>query len=157
MSKNRRHTDIPELGWADFLAVCAHEPILRVQGRVRPGPYGKLVRFNRSVLVDVNSATRTNQGPCVHAERVRWRQSLGIWRPFDIQMCLEWRCLDWVTWKAIGDPNGTWLKVTIEGQSSFGRYEVHGSAVVDRETRERYNYNSYGEALAAAVKIASAA
>ena len=109
MSANRRRvygTDESlsnEISFDRFLKLCRSEPIIRVQGRSAPGR-----RFNRAVLVLTDTATETS----VEVERVRWDRQRGVFELTGQRMRVEWRSLDWVSWTATGDPNGTWLKVT---------------------------------------------
>jgi len=122
MSDNRRRTgneagfDCPEeLSFEQFLARCLASPIVRIQGRAESTTRrrGQLVRFNRSVRVDIGSARINAKGePYVRVERVRWDWRKLKWVRTNRWFTATWRLLDWITWQATGDPNGTWVKVT---------------------------------------------
>lgn len=121
MSANRRRSgdepwvDCPgELTFEQFIERCAARPIVRVQGKVRSATKraGRLVRFNRSVRVLVETAATNAAGhPYVRAERVRWDWREERFVPTGRYHTLTWAQLDWVTWQVTGDPNGTWIKV----------------------------------------------
>lgn len=127
MSENRRHVYADgevdnELTFEGFLDLCRTAAIVRVQGKVesKTKAKGRLVRFNRAVLVypdSVRFGKRTDE-PYVIAERVRWSPKEGIFVLTGVKMRLTWRLLDWVSWTATGDPNGTWLKVTEIGDAA---------------------------------------
>lgn len=151
MSASRRHTDVVELGWADFYAACTHDPIARVQGRL---PNGK--RFNRALRVLTLKSGITPGGPTVEAARVKWWSKGGIWIDTGETMLLEWKYVDWVTWKARNDPNGTWMKVTAKGRSNFGHFEVRGNSVVDTRDRSVVHHVNRGLAVIAAGRLAQA-
>lgn len=114
MSANRQHTEKDErISWGQFLMKCESEPICRVQGK-RSGATrerGRLVRFNRAVRVHVHTASMSDEGPSVHVNRVRWDWRKKRWIDLDQEFDVLWKNLDWVTWKATGDPNYTWKKV----------------------------------------------
>jgi len=114
MSANRQGTENPQMiYWEKFLEVCTRTPICRVQGKVAGETQweGRLVRYNRSVEVRVHTAQGEGSSRCVHAERVRWDWRKQRFVYLGERMLLRWVELDWVTWKACGDPNYTWRKV----------------------------------------------
>ncbi len=122
-SGNAPGIDCPtEITFDQFITACAHDGcIVRAQGKIEDATKarGRLVRFNRSVLVDVTTADFNADGnPYVIATRVRWNwraeQYDIVYRPDGTPWThtLTWTQLDYVTWKASGDPNGTWIKVT---------------------------------------------
>lgn len=122
MSENRRTTgnlpgiDCPgEITFAEFLEIAqANGGIMRVQGKVedRTKKRGRLVRFNRSVLVLGDTAATNRQGhPYVKVERVRWNWRKQCFAKTGKVFTVTWRLLDWVTTQACNDPNGTWMKV----------------------------------------------
>lgn len=122
MSANRRRSgdvaghDCPdEVTFSQFIELCGCDPIVRVQGKQRDPTRarGALVRFNRAVRVHTNTAT----GGVVHATRVEWNWRTQSWdlkldkNGAPMMMIVTWSDLDWVTWTATGDPNGSWIKV----------------------------------------------
>jgi hypothetical protein len=151
MSSNRRHTDVNELGWLDLMAACAQEPILRVQGRICVPNEGRMKRYNRSVRIHPETSTK-GKNPTVQATRVRWSKKLAIWLDTDETMTLEWNTVDWLSWKATGDPNGTWCKVTTTGKAVFGHLEVRDASVYDTTTEVARLYPNRGLAVIAAIR-----
>jgi hypothetical protein len=115
MSADRRETQrVPEITFAEFLDICRIGCAVRIQGKVESATKasGRLVRFNRAVLVDAESVRTTAAGhPTVRAERLQ-RTRDGGWRRTGVFMTVSWKLLDWFTPQAGGDPNGTWVKVT---------------------------------------------
>jgi len=101
------------IGWEDFVEWCRTAPVCRVQGKRTEATRGagRLVRYNRAVRVLVHTAEGEGARRRVHAVRVRWDWRRRVWVDLDERMVLQWHELDWVTWKAAGDPNFTWLKV----------------------------------------------
>ena len=144
MSANRRHTDVPELGFADLADACSRNPILRLQGRVHTMGF-RMKRFNRAVRF-----ISLDDDETMTVERVKRDRKTGQWHPTGQFMTIRWDRLDWITWHASGDPNGTWMKVTAVGEANFGRWEVRGTGVLDRETNVYELFADRAEALLAA-------
>ena len=126
MSANRLRSgndvgiDCPdEIDFSDLIAASRANAIWRVQGKVEDATKasGRLVRFNRSVRILPETATITNRGPTVIAERIRWNWRAGRFDTMldanktPIRVTLEWAQLDWATRVATGDPNGAWTKI----------------------------------------------
>ena len=155
MSNNRRHTEVNELGWLDLMAACVEAPVLRVQGRVAVPNEGRMKRFNRALRIHPETAT-SGRNPTVLATRVKWDKKLGIWVDLDEQMTLEWATVDWLSWRASGDPNGTWCKVTVTGKAVFGHLEVRDATVYDINTGVQRHYSNRGLAVIAAIHQMSA-
>lgn len=155
MSSNRRHTEVNELGWADLMAACSEAPILRVQGRVAAPNQGRMKRFNRALRIHPETST-SGSNPTVQATRVKWNKKLGIWIDLDEVMTLEWTTVDWLSWRATGDPNGTWCKVTVTGKAVFGHLEVRDSMVYDTVADITRHYPNRGLAVIAAIRQMSA-
>jgi len=126
MSYNRRRTgewpgiDCPEeLTFVEFLQRTDDNPIVRVQGKVfkRTKESGRLVRFNLAVRVLSDTEMVNEHGVGVLAERVRWNWRAEKWETIiedgsPVIVTVTWAQLDYVSWVASGDPNGTWIKVT---------------------------------------------
>lgn len=129
MSDNRRRSgnepgrDCPtEVTFRQFMAlVNSGLTILRVQGKIEDATKakGRLVRFNRSVRIKPDTFAYNADGdPYVVAQRIRWDWRSGCFvdllredgTPWE--HTLTWSQLDYITWQACGDPNGTWIKVT---------------------------------------------
>ena len=141
-----------ELGWIDFLAACKESPIVRCQGRVYTrNSDGRMKRFNRALRVIPDTEDKLT----VEAVRVKFSRKLGIWLDTAERMTINWSTLDWVSWKASGDPNGTWAKVTVTGRSNFGYYEVRGSSVVDMRDMSCTHHTNRGLAVIAAMRKVS--
>lgn len=153
MSANRRHTDVIELGWLDFLAASATK-VIRVQGRryssELPGSDGRMKRFNQTFrLMDDHEISPA--GPSVHAMRVRRSRSTGEW--VDVaETTLEWKSVDWISFKPTGDPNGTWLKVTVQDHSRFGEYDLFETRLIGPDGRVQ-TFDDRAEALRAAFAV----
>jgi hypothetical protein len=126
MSENRLRAgntpgvDCPEeLTFSEFLDIASVRPLLRAQGKSHDATraFGRLTRFNRSVRVLVHTADLDMSNPCVTAQRVKWNWRKECYE--DVRhpdgslwmQLLTWSQLDYVTWEASGDPNGTWIKV----------------------------------------------
>ena len=115
MSANRRYSqDVEELTFEGWLEVCSEHPLVRVQGKVERSTKerGRLVRFNRVFLVDVNDVVWAGDHPYVRCRRMRWDRKAKVWRWRGEWHTLAWRLVDWVTWQLGGDPNGSWAKVS---------------------------------------------
>lgn len=161
MSTERRHTDVTELGWLDWLAACALDPIVRVEGKdfEKTKAKGKLVRFNRACLVLPETATNATgllyDRPRVHAEGLR-RLPTGELVPNGNRFEVRWEELDWVSWEPWLDPAGRRAKVTVSGQSSFGTLRVYEDGrLVDTITRKMSHHGTYHAAVLAAMKRGS--
>jgi hypothetical protein len=155
MSAERRHTDVPELGWLDFIAACDEDDLVRVEGHdiEKTHAAGRLVRFNLAVQVMPETARWLHgQPPRVHARRTRRVGDALV--PTDLTVELKWEEVDWVSWEPLANPNGRRLKLTVEGESNFGRLQVwEGGRLVDTVTRRVTDYGSHAKALAAALKL----
>lgn len=156
MSANRRHATAPELGWLDLEAAIdsTDSGVFRAQGRVYTRDF-RTKRFNRAVRFD-GTTTRDGQ-PAMRVQRVRFNRRTGLWADFGETMTLRWDRLDWISFRAAGDPNGTWMKVTVEGQSDFGEYSVdeYGN-LLHFDTGRIWAFGDRAEAVAEAVRRISA-
>lgn len=155
MSSNRRHTEVNELGWLDLMAAANEAPILRVQGRVAVPNQGRMKRFNRALRLHPETV-KMGKNPTVEATRVKWNKKLGIWVDLEETMTLNWATVDWLSWRATGDPNGTWCKVTVTGKARFGHLEVRDAMIYDTLTETTRHYANRGLAVIAAVRQMSA-
>lgn len=110
-----RHVEAFEIGFADFVEQCVDAPVCRVYGRVElaTSETGRLVRFNRCVLVLPGTVCTRDGVPTVDALRLKRRrdESFVTGDPVTIR----WEELRYVTWltDAGRDPNGHWCKVTV--------------------------------------------
>jgi hypothetical protein len=111
-----RHIEAFEIGFDDFVEQCLDAPVCRVYGRVEllTAEVGRLVRFNRTVLVIPQSKRLVDGLPAVDAFRLR-RQRDGSLKTLGM-VTIRWEELRYVTWMtdAGRDPNGHWCKVTVE-------------------------------------------
>ena len=111
-----RHVEAFEIGWDDFVEQCREAPVCRIYGRVElaTSEAGRLVRFNRAVLVRPDTACTHEGSSTVHAVRLK-RTPVG-WIVGD-PILIRWTELRYVTWMTDPgtDPNGHWCKVTVEG------------------------------------------
>lgn len=156
MSANRRHAEAPELGWADLeAALTTTSGVFRAQGRVYTRGF-PLVRFNRAVRLV--RATERGGDPAMVVERVRLDRKTGLWAGTGEEMVLRWDRLDWISFRPAGNPNGTWMKVTVRGESSFGEdWLVDGrNNLIHLPTRRMWAYADRSEAVAEAIRRISA-
>ena len=154
MSSDRRHTDVIELGWADFMTACARDPLVRVEGQdtARTHECGRLVRFNRVVHILVDTARESSVGPRVHALRTRRDGERLVATTTRIEV--RWEELDWVSWDPLRDPAFRRAKVTVTGQSNFGTLRVYEDGrLVDTVQRRVEHYGSYDRAVSAAIRL----
>lgn len=110
-----RHVEAFEIGFDDFVEQCVDAPICRVYGRVElaTSEAGRLVRFNRCVMVLPGTVCTHEGSPTVMAYRVK-RLRGGSFKRGDL-VTIRWEELRYVTWltEAGRDPNGHWCKVTV--------------------------------------------
>ena len=155
MSNDRRHTDIMELGWADFMSACVSDPFVRTEGHdiAKTHDAGRLVRFNLALRVLPETVYHSGAGlPRVHAQRLRRQGDLLI--PTDDLFLVTWEELDWISWVPMLPPSGRRLKLTVTGQSHFGEWQVwEGGRVVHVATRRITDYDSHGAAVAAVLRL----
>lgn len=157
MSANRKHTDVLELGWLDFLAACEADPHVRVEGHdtIATQAKGRLVRFNRAVSVRVETAT-SGKTPRVHADGLRRAGENGdILVPGGPTFTITWDELDWVSWNPTQSADGRRFKITHTGRSNFGTIDLwEGNRLVDRTSGLILGeYANRGLAVAAAIRI----
>jgi hypothetical protein len=153
VSSDRRHTDVIELGWLDFLAACARDPLVRVEGHdvEATANAGRLVRFNLALRVRPDTGTGGSR-PRVHAERLR--RSGDQLLPTGRTIELRWEEVDWVSWEPWRDPSGRRAKVTVTGRSDFGTLRVYEDGrLVDEVTRQISHWGSYDRAVEAAMRL----
>lgn len=156
MSANRKHTAVPELGWADWLRLLQDDPYVRAEGHdhARTHEAGRLVRFNRQVEV----LTSTVDGLTVKARtlrRVGERRDLLV--PTNTIVELNWHELDWVSWEPWRSADGRRFKVTTEGQSTFGEFEVwDDNRVVHLASSRVWDFNDRNAAVSAVVRMITA-
>lgn len=149
MSANRRHTDVSELGFTDMINVANTSPIIRVQG-FTDDTRGK--RFNRAVRI-IPSTFKLGSDPTVMVMRVKWSRKLATYIDTGETMCLRWSRLNWITWKASGEANGTWCKVTAKGRTKFRHIEVRDTSTYNTLTGESVEYANRGLAVIAAMRV----
>lgn len=149
MSANRRHATAPELGWLDLKAAAGTKPF-RAQGRVHTDG-DRVKRFNRAVRI-LDSNRENNGEPVMTVMRVKFVRKLGLWVDTGETMRLRWETLDWISFKAAGDPNGTWMKVTVEGRSQFGPWTIDEKNNVVHLSGRMVTFDRRSEAVAWVVR-----
>jgi hypothetical protein len=153
VSAGRKHTLVPELGWVDWLTLCREDAYVRVEGHdnAATAAAGRLVRFNRQVAVLPSTAN----GLTVHAEILkRTGERMDLLIPSGRTIELNWHELDWVSWEPHRSASGRRFKVTTEGASSFGEYELWNDCrVVHLHTRQVWDYGNRSEAMVAVLKM----
>lgn len=159
MSANRKHTDVLELGWLDFLLACGDDPFVRVEGHdyARTMASSRLVRFNRAVQV-LPSTRVDGDLPRVHAYTLRRiGEKMQFLVPTSTQIVLAWDEVDWVSWDPGHRPDGRRFKITTTGQSVFGQYDLwEGTRLVERATgRVMGDFEDRTSAVAHAVRLLS--